>query len=1069
MADTPPSSIAAPFQGVTAEGEENSRQRQAARDVVDNQTIGVYDPHDNTVLQAPAKDAEQYRALGLVVGDQEAEHKQIYNSTPAMLDAFSHHVANTATLNTFDNLAALTGNKDYLQEQQEIDAENPYSALGGDLVGGLASSPVRSGSALHMGLAAYEGGTAAMTNAYALDEPITAERVVTGAGMGLAFNALFNYGPTLAAKGARGAGKGLHALNDKVGWFIKEGEEAGRPPPRPRPLPRSRPVEPTPRPLEPEASPRPQSPAQPQSAADRIKEAFNTQPKPPEAPPDIPPAPPMRPEPHNTPELLPEGPLPSDHELLDYGDAKTNKEKITLWRRAFNELLDTNAEAHKLDSLHHGYGSAGGRAKDAGDLEKAASHFELKRQVGKQLDKLLPRGIDPKTGDFLPGYHDYLREYGRLGGNRASLLSDAKYRPATPAEAAAIAHEATLHPDSAPEVPGEAPKEKLSDPKELPLPPATGKVTAPEGESELLRRKMQGYRDSAAKVPHGDVDSPAGAGEYTRKRLQDLAKRIADKMPRGNVESPQGEGELLRRKLGGLRDKIDGMSKVEPGPLPETPPAPAPLPVEPPRVEPPKVAPKPHIEIKPYVEGPAEPVGRAQTLKNEIEKAQYYLDRDLPHSKYSTAELHQRVASLSDELAGLEKNHTQAQSQPKIDTTNHLKLIKELEKGIQDAVRKGPDKGVSPELHRDMVEKFQALLRKYQNELDEYGPREKQYANAQTTSPGEVNKVSDIDGRTTQEAQTDHVTQQSQQAGGYAVGEDAAPGAPRWRSKIPRSTFWQAHFYTPHVLKPVVALGQAINEIGPFVLNNTDRFAQHVQGMAEASSKGTAGAIRRAIAGTVGRRAASTGQADPFAEFQRNRAMVLAAQASPGSLEAGIRRILGPDAENHPEFVSNVVATTGRQIQAMADGMPRNPQGPTPRGDDFVPARSVMVRWNRHARAVADPGFAIAHPDPDTWAAVIAAHPETAKYVQDTLLSVVANPKIKLNKQQARNVSVLVQGAVTPQNQPDYLKSLHDAATMLQAPNPPGKPSSSGGHSAKTAQQVTMLDATPDIQAQLGN
>lgn len=1063
MADTPPSSIAAPFKGVTAEGEENSRQRQAARDVVDNQTVGVYDPRDNTILQAPARDAEHYRNLGLVVGDEEAEHKQIYNSAPAMLDAFSHHAANTVTLNTFDNLAALTGNKDYLQEQQDIDAENPYSALAGDLVGGLASSPVRSGSALHMGLAAYEGGTAAMTNAYTLDEPITAERVVMGAGMGLAYNALFNYGPGLAAKGARGAGKGLHALNEKVGWFIKEGEEAARPPPRPRPLPRSRPVTPepgpSPGPIPSEPSPRsPQSPAQPQSAADRMEEALRNRPQgPPEpaaspdAPPDIPPAPPMQPEPHNTPEPLPEGPLPSDHELLDYGDAKTNKEKTALWRRAFNELLDTNSDAHKLDSIFHGYGAAGGRAKAAGDLEKAAEHFELKRQVGKQLDGLLPRGIDPKTGDFKPGYHDYLREYGRLGGNRTSLLLDAKYRPASPAEAAAIAHEATLHPDSAPEVVGETPKEKVLDPKEIPLPTTSpsGRVNAPEGESELLRKKAAELRDKMDGLSKAKAE-PAkpqeiDASSFTPRRAetaQDVKNKWTDSINRlteiKNKAVILGEhgSEAERAKLGAEYSEAKAAHKV-------------------------------NAAQKGVVESTAK---RMRVVNEQIRDAQYYLDRDLRHGLYTPEQLQERVVKYSAELDELEKTQQAALGQKsKVDTSNHLKLIKELEKGIQDAVRKGPEKGVSPELHKNTIEKFQALLRRYQNELEEYGPREKQYANAQTTPPGEINKVSDIDGRTTQEAQTDHVTQQSQQAGAYAIGKDAAPSAPGWRSKIRRSTLWHAHFYTPHVMRPLLAMAQVINEIGPFVLNNTDRFAQHVQNMAEASSRGTAGAIKRAISGTVGRRAAISGQVDPFAEFQRNRATVLAAQASPGSLEAGIRRILGPDAEKHPELVSNVIATTGRQIQAMSDGMPRNVQAPTPRGDDFTPPRSVMVRWNRHCRAVADPGFAIAHPDPDTWAAVIAAHPETAKYVQDTLLSVVANPKIKLNKQQARNVSVLVQGAVTPQNQPDYLKSLHDGATMQQAPNPPGKPSSSGGHSAKTAQQVATLDATPEIQAQLGN
>ncbi|MGI4812693.1 MAG: hypothetical protein ACRYGG_05065 [Janthinobacterium lividum] len=907
MADNVPASIAAPFQTVTAEGEDNERQQNVLRERLANRTVGVYDERDNSVLQAPIADEQKYRDLGLVVGDAEAAKKQVLNSGLGQLDALVHHTANAASFNTYDNVAALLGQKKYLQNEKEVDAENPYSALAGDLTGGAITAEGRAFTKAGLAFSAYEGGTAAATNAYALNEPITAERLIKGAGAAMMYNALFNTGINAAAKGVSKLSYGLHGLNGKLGVFLKEGEEAGelttkavyRGTPRggvKRPMgPYTEEAVQTTVPKE-----KPTSTAEKMgetlkrdpeqvvrewhenevaqkkalveldgldhesSAADKIRKSLekmeekakaldgelHPQNESPPAPSEHIPAP---------------NPL-SEEGRFEYPGAMKLSHKISMWRNSFRALLDTE-HANLLDAARQSAGARGDALKKAGDMVEASQAFDEKAAIERQLHKMYPDTFHPETGDLQPGFMTHIKEYARLNGNDTAGLGTLKYRMANAAEKAAIDAEVTAHPDSAAQFKGDTPSQKPIN----------------EGEPH---------------VP--EISDAQKSFNESKQKLEDLKNERL----RGGENLPRSEIDRLNREW----DQAQGVHDFNTEAL--------------------KRANKP----KPFA---------------------------------SQAPLN-------------------------------------------------PDPGNIP------------------------------------AAPGEVNKVSDITGDTPSEQSA------------KTVGKGGPKYVPRWS----RSTFWKLYWATPKMLMPLVNAAHAFNEIGPFVLNNSERFASGVQSIADASAKGTAGAIRKAISGTLGRNAAM-GDTDPKKEFDKNVKMVTAGQASPGSLEQGIKTLLGPEAEQHPELTGHVVAAAGRQLENMSNGMPRNVQAPTARGSNYTPPRSVMVRYNRMVRAIADPDVAIANPDPDTWAAVQAAHPETAKYVQDTLMAVVANPKIKLNKQQARNVSVLLGGAVTPQNQPDYLKSQHDAATLMNAPNPPGKPSG-GGTSAKTGQQMLSLDATPDQQAQLG-
>lgn len=893
MPNTPPASIAAPFQTVTSDGEENLRQRKVLQDRLDNRTVGVYDERDNSILQAPIADEQKYRDLGLVVGDAEAAKKQVLNSPLGQVDAFAHHAANAASFNTYDNIAALLGQKDYLRNEKDVDEENPYSALAGDLAGGIVSSPYRTGNVIGMAASAYEGGTAAATNAYALDEPITAERLLKGSASAMMYNALFNYGPGLAAKGFRGGGKGLHALNNKFGLFLKEAENAGETvgsahyrggvqraastagqglasaervaeETKSAAEKMGETLQRDPKVVEQEFYENEKAQNQAlinldgldheSSAADKIRKTLvKHEEVAQKLSEEMGVATPSGEHIPNPDALTGEG-------QFEYPGATKQSQRINMWRKSFEELLGSE-ENHVADAARQEEGRLGNTAKQEGRLDDASRHFENKKTIERELHRRLPDSVHPDTGDIVPGFQKHINEYSRLSGNDTSGLGSLRYRAASTAEKAAIDAEITAHPDSAAQFQGDTPSQK-----------------AHIGEGEPY-------------VP----DAQKSFNE-SKQKLEDLRE-----------ERIRG-GENLSRS------EID-------------------------------------------------------RLNREYDLAQ-----------------------------GVHKYNTEALAR----------------------ANKPPKTFAS------------------QTDIPE--------------APGEVNKVSDITGKTPAEQSA------------RTVGQGGPKYLPRWH----RRAFWTLNLATFGIAKTLIGAAAAANEIGPYILNNSTRFAEKVQSLADASAKGTAGALRRALSGTLGRNTAM-GSTDPKPEFDRHSKMILAGQASPGSLEQGIKALLGPEAEEHPELTENIVATTGRALSAMSNALPRNVQAPTARGANYIPPRSVMVRFNRLARAVSDPDVVIANPDPDTWAAVKAAHPETAKYVEDTLMQVVANPKIKLNKQQARNVSVLLGQAITPQNQPEYLKSMHDLVTLSQASNPPdqaGKPSS-GGQSAKTGQQMLSLDATPQQQNQL--
>lgn len=1018
MGATPPDSISQypAFDSVTAKGEENLRARKAAAAEVANRTVGVYDKRDGSVVQVPVGEAKEFADVGYTVGDAESERKQLANSSLAQADVFAHHIANAATFNTYDNIAALLGHKDYLENEKELDAENPKSAFAGDLVGGAASAPLRDASPIGFALSAYEGGTAAATNAYALDEPITAERVIQGAGAGLLYNAAFNAGGTILAKGAKKLGTGLHAFNDKFKIFVKEGEEAaesGRARYRSNPVdngtPR-RPVESN-TPTDTSAATKPQSAAEKmgraitrdsetiarefhenqaaQNAAlieldgldhesTRAQQLVKQLAKHEEIEARL--VEEMGLKPRGTGHIPPKD-APNQEGTFEYPGATKTSQKVNMWRKSYEDLLGTD-ENHLLDAARKDAGARGAAHVKNGDMVEAEKAFEQKATIERQLHKALPDTVHPETGDVVPGFRKHIEEYSRLMGNDTSGLGSLKFRPATSAEKAAIDAEVSAHPDSAAQFRGDTPSQKPHIGEGEPHVPEPAATAAPR---KTLRSVKDAWTDSMNRITELKNKAVMLDGKGTPEQIAELEAQYAEATAVHKANA----------KEKGLWEKN---------------------------------------------------AKRINHVKEQLSQAKFY-QSNKHFGLYTPEELTARIEKYSAELTELEKFGKPEVKPPPKPVESPAGADEVTRKRLQDYARKIADRKVG---EPPIVEREKPLAS---------GPTAPPEAPPEnpgdvSTPPGEVNKVSDITGKTPAE----------QSAGN--VGRRGPKYVPRWR----RSTFWKLHWATPTMLKPLVHGAAAFNEIGPFVLNNSTRFAEGLQSIADASSRGTAGAIKRAISGTMGRRAAM-GDTDPKKEFDKNIAMITAGQASPGTLEQGVKAILGPEADDHPELTGNVVAGLGRQVNALSNEMPRNVQLPTARNNTYTPPRSVMVRFNRTVRAVTDPDTVIANPDPDTWAAVQAAHPETAKYVQDLLMDVVANPNIKLNKQQARNVSILLGQPITPQNQADYLKSLQDTATLMNVSDPPGKPGggpSSGPKSAKTGQQVLSLDATPEQQAQLG-
>lgn len=1024
MANNVPDSITQypGFDSVTAEGEANHAARLKAADVVRNQTVGVYDDRDGSVVQMPRDQAAELEGMGYTVGDREAETKAIYNEPGAQADAYAHHTANAVTLGTYDNVARAMGATDYLESEHKITEENPYSSLAGDLTGGAASAPARGFSPIGVGLAAYEGGSNAYNESAALKEPITSERVLAGAGWGVFYNGLFNLGPAAASKFARGAGQGLRAGNKALGIWKTAGEAAER----------AGAVEGT-------------------IAPKRIFQEHLTE----MAKDDI--------SHFDLPdhlELAPDDGKAGFHRVgynaptgtfdAGVGEGPAYPDKMELQdtslssidRQPYNGNIEQVPKAPEsgpdFGDLKLEDSTPGGEVRRGTDTfrdeyaDKPASKDAPSNETAAQKMGKAIKGRDPVK--IQEEFHA-----NQKAQNKALIELDGLDHESSAAKKIMKAlekHDAISEKLTA-EMAGEGAQLESAVKREA-SPEATPASDFDYGPAKNKKQKIGLWRRSY-RAMLGDE------GEKLDAVRQEFGKK-------GAQAAAAGDDALASEFF----EKKHQVAKQMHDMFPDT-------------VNPDTGAVKPGFEKH---------IREHARLKGNVMA-------DLPDLKYRAMTKAEK-ADLVQEMAAHENSRAEYRgdepSEVRLDGNDRIPTHLPNDLGDSayghNSVNFEGEKPLAQDLtgvnrvadiprqsfHQTMDPSGEYLGPKVDRPVPEGPPR---YSlKDEPKPPGDPEKISDINGKTLEEANAEYHASEAAKAaksGGKKVKGDPN----RIVRRFNRGSYWRAHFVLPPGLKHLASVGAAIDEIGPFVLNNTDKFAQSIQKIADTSAVGTGRAIKTALLARSS--IAATKRMDVDKEWRQNQAMVLAAQASPQTLELAVRQGLGPGADQHPEFVANTVATVSRGVNALANGMPLSPQAPTPRGGTFDPPRSVKVRFNRMARAIANPDYAIAHPDPDVWAAVIATHPETAHYVQETLRAVVANPKIKLNKQQARNVSVLLQGAVTPQNQPEYLKSLHDAATLMNAANPPGKPGgSSGPKSAKTGQQVLSLDATPEQQAQLG-
>lgn len=1091
----------------------NLAARQKAADEVRNQTVGVYDPRDNSTVQVPPDDAQKLQDLGYTVGDEAAERKSINNSLGAQLDVLAHATANTATFGAFDNIARVGGGAEYLKGEAERTRENPWAATAGTLIGGAATSELRGlslanplYSAGSLGLSAVESMSNAYNEAAALDQPITAEQLIHAGGMGMLYNGVFNAAGATAAKVFGGAAKGARALNDRYEIFPRSdvagpkvrASEVGAADPGAGPGPVSGPagdsggLSDVGIKVAPVGGPDPVAPAAPGTPASSA--AY--------APPE--PAA-VEPEAGHTVPLTPQGTV-HPHAVtmnadgqVEFGGHVDRKTALQLIDDQMRRLLGKKdyeeyvATAKKSWAESGGTNLGGGGPRNSNQPYRASSRARL-------LDSLHP----PKEVDGVqyPGF-EQLRKT-RAAIKKMDSREFMEYlRQRQPGLKPNVAPEAGPAPQTAPAV--KPVKVKPVKPKVAPTPENVGTLT--DGELSYLEnqeRKKQGYNDPESPwikeinrrrraatgvsdptvseaspeevAPEGsDYDHPAAGEPHPRiSQIIDALKNDPEALKR---EFPEVEKNWHKALI--------NLDKLEPG-TPEYAHAEAvanqyhhvinqlqeAMAAHEPHIKPP---PPPHrgsdLEWH-YPEHFTE-----QQMKREV-GAHY--DRILGDDGLAMQAVYLR---LKQEAIAAEKAGNMAE----------MARLRARATGVEKELHVNFPRSTHPEtgetipgwrdtqkeytrLHgHDYVDpdtaRFSTLSpeQKADYEAEQHLHKERpdlKFASADTADvPPEGNPFDkDVPGESAEAAKE-----------GPPIG-DTPPGtkspkagpSPRYKPRFTRWRLWRLSAISGP-FRPLVHATIAANEFIPAMLNHVDPFVEAVNKAAQLSETQVGSAIRHALSAKV-QHDAAVGPID--AQYNKIQKLVTHVQANPEVLEDGIRAQLGPGAQNYPNLTGNTVKAAATAITAVSQNMARNPNNITPRNSGFDPPRREKVRVIRMAQAVFDPASVIRDPDPDSWAVVQQVHPETAKYVRDALIAAVANPKIKLTRRQMHNLSILLGGPVSPQNDPEYIKSKHEAATMMAAPSPPGKTGGgggAGGHpSAKLSQQVTTLQSTPDQQAQLG-